>query len=146
MRCLRHPVRDSQFLCRSIVLIKDVFLHLPDNILGLGIVVTVGRLSPERIFVQLEGIDSNAAAHHGAQPSVAQRQILLPEVSRTVIPQPVVAVEDGRRNRTGIACGETDTDAFGKDVSSQVADAACWQGQRIGSVQFEFFVGNRNLI
>ena len=120
VRCRGLEIGYRQLLSLSIVFVENQVSDSCQHILGIGIVIRVGRLSPECILVELDGIFGDTAAHHSSESTVTERERLFPIGCRAVVPQTVLAVKHGGRHRTLVGSRECHRICFRTDVSGKV--------------------------
>ena len=119
---LRHPVGYGETLGRHIVFGEYEILHLLEYGCGFGVMVGVGRLSPECVLVKLYGVDRHTAADHCSETSIAEWQSLFPISGGTVVPESVSAVKHRWFRGAFGRCGESGAVLFVAYVACEVGE------------------------
>ena len=100
----RQQLGIGQLLGLCIAAGKDQRAHLRQRRQRLRIGGVVRTTGIQRVFVELQTLVGDAAPHHRAQPTVADRQGLHPFISRLAIPQVQGIVRGDRRQWCNASC------------------------------------------
>lgn len=84
-----------QSFCFARFILKEQFPDLRQSFQGIGIEVNASFLAvPNRIFVQLDTLHSNAAKRHAAESAITDWQRIAPPLRRVLVPENRIGGEE----------------------------------------------------